>query len=130
MDLLVPADPTDISDIDSPEAAQDTPGPRKIKKTMKTKEIKKPEEVEDVDSYFAKTTSFTPNQEGNNEDLEEVEKQPEDEYQVLKKRKGSPSKSSSKKKAKETMTKMNTMLNPYDFSFLLVTLNEAIEEIT
>jgi hypothetical protein len=130
VDLLVPADPADISDIDSPEAAQDTPGPSKIKKTMKTKETKKPEEVQDVDSYSAKTTSFTPDQEGNNEDLEEVEQQPGDEVKVPKKRKGSPSKSSSKKKAKATMTKMKTTLNPDDFSFLLATLNEAIEEIT
>ena len=45
------------------------------------------------------------------------------------KRKGSPSKSSSKKKAKAIMTKMKTTLNVDDFSFLLVTLNEAIEEI-
>jgi hypothetical protein len=129
-DLLVPADPVDILDIDSPEAAQDTPGPSKTKKTKKTKEMKKNEEVQDVDSLSVRTASITPDQEGNDEDLEEVEQQPEDKVQVLKKRKGSPSKSSSKKKAKETMTKMNTTLNPYDFSFLLTTFNEAIEEIT
>jgi hypothetical protein len=63
-----------------------------------TKETKKPEEVQDVDSYSVKTASITLDQEGNNEDLEEVEQQPEDEVEVPKKRKGSPLKSSSKKK--------------------------------
>jgi hypothetical protein len=38
-------------------------------------------------------------------------------------------KSSIKKKAKATVTKMKNMLNLDDFIFLLVTLNEAIEEI-
>jgi hypothetical protein len=60
-DLLVLADPVDISYIDSPKAAYDTPRPSKMKKTKKTKETKKPEEVHDVDSYSVKTTSITPN---------------------------------------------------------------------
>jgi hypothetical protein len=114
-DLLVPIDPVDISDIDSPEVAQDTPGPSKMKKTKKTKETKNPEEVQDVDGYSVKTASITPDQEGNNEDLEEVEQQLEDEVKVPKKRKGSPSKSSSRKKEKETVTKMKTTLTPDDF---------------
>jgi hypothetical protein len=126
-DLLVLANPTDISNIDIPEAVQDTPRPSKMKKTKKTKETKKTEEVQDVDSYSVKTASITPDQEDNNDDLEEVEQQPEEEVEVLKKRKGSPSKSSSKKKEKATVTKMKTMLNPDDFKFLLATLNEAIE---
>jgi hypothetical protein len=117
----------DILEIDSLEAAQDTPRPSKMKKTKKTKETKKPEEVQDVDSYSVKTASITHDQEGNNKDLEEVEQQPNDEVEVPNKRKGSPSNSSSKKKAKETMIKMKTMLTPDDFSFLLPTLNEAIE---
>jgi hypothetical protein len=83
-----------------------------------------------VDSRSIRTASVTPDEEGNEEDLEEVEQQPEDEVEVLKKRKGSPSKSFFKKKSKETVTKMKTTLNPDDFNFLLVTLNEAIEEIT
>jgi hypothetical protein len=33
-DLLVAADPTDISDISSPEAVQDTPGPSETQKTQ------------------------------------------------------------------------------------------------
>jgi hypothetical protein len=122
--VLVPIDQVDISKIDSLEAMQDTPGPRKMNKTKKTKN---PEEVQDVDSYSVKTTSITPDQEGNNDDLEEVEKQPEEGVEVTKKRKGSPLKSSSKNKAKVIVTKMKTMLTPDDFSFILPTLNEAIE---
>lgn len=120
----------DISDISSLEIVQDTLEPSKTQKTKKTKEMKKTEEVQDVESLSVRTASVTPDQEGNDGDLEEVEQQLEDEVEVLKKRKGSPSKSSVKKKAKETMTKMKTTLNLDDFSFLLVTLNEAIEEIT
>jgi hypothetical protein len=127
-DLLVGADPTDISDIDSPTATQDTPGPSKAKKTKKTEETKKPDDVQDVDSRSVRTTSITPDQGGNDEDFQEVEQKLETE--VLKKRKGSPSKSSSKKKEKVTMTTLMTTLTPDDFSFLLATLNEAIEEIT
>jgi hypothetical protein len=33
VDLLVPADPAEISDTESPEIAQDTPGPSTTKKT-------------------------------------------------------------------------------------------------
>jgi hypothetical protein len=127
VDLLVPADPVDISNIDSPEDTQDTPGPSKMKKTMKTKVTKKTEEVQDVDNYSIKIASVTPNQEGNNDDLEEVEQHPEEEVEYPKKRKGSPLKSSSKKKAKATMNKMKTTLNHDDFNFLLATLNEAKE---
>jgi hypothetical protein len=93
-------------------------------------ETKKIEEVQDVDSYYVRTASITPDEEGNDEDLEEVEQKPEDKVKVLKKRKGSPLKSYVKKKEKVTMTKMKTTLNPDDFSFLLVTLNKSIEEIT
>jgi hypothetical protein len=31
IDLLIPADPVEISNIDSPKVVQDTPGPRKTK---------------------------------------------------------------------------------------------------
>jgi hypothetical protein len=37
MDLLVSADPAKMSDIDSPETAEDTPGPIKTKKTKMKK---------------------------------------------------------------------------------------------
>jgi hypothetical protein len=83
-----------------------------------------------VNSHSVRTTSVTPDEEGNDKDLEEVEHQPKDEVEFLKKRKGSPSKSFVKNKAKVTVTKMKTTLNPNDFRFLLATLNEAIEEIT
>jgi hypothetical protein len=38
MDLLVPTDPTEISDIDSPRTAQDTLGPSKTKKEKNNEE--------------------------------------------------------------------------------------------
>jgi hypothetical protein len=73
--LLVAADLANILDISSLEAAQDTLGPSKM---QKTKEMKKTEEVQDVDSRSVRTASVTPDEEGNDEDLEEVEQQPED----------------------------------------------------
>jgi hypothetical protein len=94
---------------------------------MKTK---KDEEIQDIDSRFVRTASITPEQEGNDEDLEEVEQRPGDEVELIKKRKGSPPKPSSWKKSKAPVTKMQTTLTPDDFSFLLTTMNEAIEEIT
>jgi hypothetical protein len=127
VDLLIPADPAEVSDIDSPEAAQNTPGPSK---TKKTKQTKKDEDIQDVDNRSVRTTSVTPEQGGNGEDLEEVEQRPEDEVEIIKKRKGSPPESSSRKKSKAPVTKMKTTLTPDDFSFLLATMNEAIEEIT
>jgi hypothetical protein len=115
-DLLISADPTEMSDIDSPEAAQDTPGPSKTKKTKKTK---KDEEIQDVDNRSVRTASITPEQGGNGEDLEEVEQRPEDEVEILKKRKGSPPEPSSRKKSKAPVTKLQTTLTPDDFSFLI-----------
>jgi hypothetical protein len=50
-DLLIPADPVEMSDIDSPETAHDTPGPSKTKKT---------EEAQDVSSTSVKTASISP----------------------------------------------------------------------
>jgi hypothetical protein len=41
----------DLSNVDSPEAAQDTPGPRKMKK---------PEEVHDVDNTSMRTACWQP----------------------------------------------------------------------
>jgi hypothetical protein len=48
--LLVPADPTEMFDVDSPETALDTAVPSKIKK---------PEEVHDLDITSVKTTSIS-----------------------------------------------------------------------
>jgi hypothetical protein len=51
VDILIPADPMEISNIDNPENAQDTPGPNKTKKT---------EEVQDLSSASVKTSSISP----------------------------------------------------------------------
>ena len=48
--LLIPADPMKMSDVDIPEIAQDTPRPSKIKKTK---------EVHDLDNRSVKTTSIS-----------------------------------------------------------------------
>jgi hypothetical protein len=47
-DLLVPVDPTEIFDVDSPKIMTDTPGPRKTKKN---------DEVHDVHSTSVETSS-------------------------------------------------------------------------
>jgi hypothetical protein len=65
VDLLVSADPTEMSDIDSPGTAQDTLGPSKTKKAKTTK---KTEEVQDVDSLFVRMTSITLDEEGDDEE--------------------------------------------------------------
>jgi hypothetical protein len=127
MDLLVSADPIEMFDIDSPEVAQDTPEPSKTKKTKKTKKV---EEVQDINNLSMRMDSITPNQGGDGEDLEEVEQRPEDEVEIIKKRKGSPPEPSSRKKSKAPVTKLQTTLTPDDFSFLIAAMNEAIEEIT
>jgi hypothetical protein len=94
VDLLIPADPAEISDIDSPETVQDTPGPSRTKKT---------EEVQDLDSASAKTASISPEQGGDGGEIDgaEVEQKkgevtpPRDEEDPSKKRKVSPLKPSS-----------------------------------
>jgi hypothetical protein len=67
-DLLVSADPTELSDIDSPEAAQDTPRPNKTKKTTKTK---KDEKRQDIDIRSVRTASITLEKEGNDEEVKQ-----------------------------------------------------------
>jgi hypothetical protein len=64
VDLLIPADPTDISDIDSLETAHDTPGPSGEKKTG---------EVQEIDSASVKTTSISPEKGGDGEELGDKE---------------------------------------------------------
>jgi hypothetical protein len=128
VDLLIPADPAEISDIDSPETAQDTPGPSKIKKT---------EEVQDLDSTSMKTASISPEQGGDGEEIDGTEAEqkkgevtpPRDEEDPSKKRKVSPPKPSSQKKSKATMTKLQTILTPDDFDFIVAALNDASLEI-
>jgi hypothetical protein len=128
VDLLIPADPAEISDIDSPETAQDTPGPSRIKKT---------EEVQDLDSASMKTASISPEQGGDGREIDgtEVEQKkgevtpPRDEEDPSKKRKVSPPKPSSRKKSKASMTKMQTILTSDDFDFIIAALNDASLEI-
>jgi hypothetical protein len=60
-DLLVPADPVEISNVDIPETAQDIPGPSMQQKISK---------VQDLRSASVKTASITPEQEGDGKELE------------------------------------------------------------
>jgi len=50
VDLLVPMDPAEMSDVNSPKTMTDTTKPSKIKKT---------EEVHDLDNAFMKTASIS-----------------------------------------------------------------------
>jgi len=50
--------------------------------------------------------SITPDQGGDGGDLEEVKQRPEDKVEIIKKRKGSPPKPSSRKKSKAPVTKI------------------------
>jgi hypothetical protein len=122
VDLLVPTDPAEISDINSPETGQDTPKPSEAKKT---------EEVQELDITSVKTDSISLEQGGDGEELgdKEVEQRQGDEVDPLKKRKGLPSKPSSQKKAKATMTNMQTVLTSDDFEFLIASLQDASLEI-
>jgi hypothetical protein len=122
VDLLIPADPAEISDIDNPEIAQDTPGPTRTKKI---------EEVQELDIASVKTTSISPERGGDGEELneKEVEQKQGDEVDPLKKRKGLLLKPSSRKKSKATMTKMQTVLTSDDFDFLITSLQDASLEI-
>jgi hypothetical protein len=103
-DLLIPANPAELFDIDSPETVPDTPGPSKTKK---------PEEVHEVDIASVRTASITPDG-GDGKEIEgtKIEQQkgkvppPRDEEDSLKKRKVSPLKSSSRKKPQTLVTKM------------------------
>jgi hypothetical protein len=127
-DLLIPADLSEISNLDSPETASDTPGPSKIKKT---------EEVHDLDNTSMKTASISIEQGGGGGEIDgaEVEQKkgevtlPRDEEDPLKKMKVSLLKPSSRKKIKATMTKMQTILTSDDFDFIIAVLNDALLEI-
>jgi hypothetical protein len=128
VDLLIPVDPVEMSDIDSPEAVHDTPGPSKTKKN---------EEAQDVSSTSVKTASISPEQGGDGGEIDgaEVEQKkgevtpPRDEEDPSKKRKVSPPKPSSRKKSKASMTKMQTTLTSDDFDFIVAALNDASLEI-
>jgi hypothetical protein len=117
--LLILAKPEELSNVDSLEVAQDTPGPSKTKK---------PEEVQDVDNTSVKTASMSPEQGGAGEEIGK-ETLHKDEEDPLKKRKVSPQNSSSRKKTKETKTKFETVLTRDDFNFIIVSLNDTSLEI-
>jgi hypothetical protein len=59
-DLLVAADPIEMSDVDSPEAMPDTPRPRKTKKDV---------EFQDIHNTSTKTASLSPVKGGDEEEL-------------------------------------------------------------
>jgi hypothetical protein len=99
IDLLIPAEPMEIFDIDSPEAVQDTPGPNKKKKT---------DEVQDLSSASVKTYSMSPEKGGDGEEINGTEDEQRkgevtplrDEEDPSKKRKVSSPKPSSWKRSK------------------------------
>jgi hypothetical protein len=126
--LLISVDPAEIFDIDSPELVHDTPGP------SKTKEY---EEAQDVNNTSTKTTAISPAHKGDGGQPGriEVEKNkgevtpPREEEDPSKKRKVTPPKPSSRKEAKATKTKFETILTPYDFDFIIPALNDTSLEI-
>jgi hypothetical protein len=104
VDLLISEDPAEISNIDSPKAAQDTPGPSRTKKTT---EMEKPEEVQYIDNRSVRMTSIMPDEEFAESKKQQVEvPPPRDKADSSKKRKVSPLKSSSIKKPRTPVTKM------------------------
>jgi hypothetical protein len=128
IDLLVAADAAEMSDIDSPEAMQNTPGLGKTKKDV---------EVQDIHITSMKTASLSPVKGGDDEELggTEVEERkgevtpPSDEANFSKKRKITPVRPSSRQKTKATWTTLKTTLTLDDFDFLIVTLNDVLVEI-
>jgi hypothetical protein len=106
----------------------DTPEPSRTKKT---------EEVQDLSSASGKTASVSPDRGGDEEEINgkgAKQKQgevtlPREEIDPLKKRKVSPTKPSSWKKLRATVTKMKTVLTTDDFDFIVATLNDASLEI-
>jgi hypothetical protein len=95
VDLLVVVDPAKMSDEDSPEAMLDTPRPRKTKKDV--------EELGGTEVEQSKG-KVTPTR---------------DKADPSKKRKTTPSRTSSRKKTMATQTRLKTTLAPDDFDFLI-----------
>jgi hypothetical protein len=128
VDLLIPANPEELSDVDSPEVVQDTPRPSKMKKL---------EEVHDVDNTSVRTASISPDEGGDGEEIKgaEIEQQkgkvppPRDKEDSSKKRKVSPPKYSSRKKPRTPVTKMQTTLTLDDFNFIIAAVNDASQEV-
>jgi hypothetical protein len=84
-----------------------------------------------------KTASISSEKGGDGKEIDGIEAKkkkgevtpPRDEEDPSKKRKVSPSKPYSWKKSKETMNKLQTILTPNDFDFIVVALNDASLEI-
>jgi hypothetical protein len=122
--------------IGSPETtheAKDRPGPSRMKKTK---------EFQNLSNALEGTASVSPGQRGDNEvketnDKEDQHKQgkvtlprdPADEVDPLKKRKVSPTKPTSLKKYRATLTKMQTVLTVDDFEFIITTVVYALQDI-
>jgi hypothetical protein len=117
VDLLVPTNPIEISDVESPEAIPDTPRLRKTKTD---------DEVQDIHVTSTKTTSISPAQGGDGEELGGTKvmqnkgkvTSPREEEDPSKKRKVTPPKPSSQKKNKATQTTFKTTLTQDDFRLL------------
>jgi hypothetical protein len=138
-ELLIPADPTEMSDpeiIDSPETtheARDLPGPSRRKKT---------EEVQNLSSALKGTSSVSPGR-GGDDEVEETKgkedqqnkgevtppRDPTDEPDPLKKRKVSPMKPTSQKKYRATLTKIQTMHIVGDLDFIIAAIVDASHDI-
>jgi hypothetical protein len=140
-ELLIPADPAEMSDpelIGSSEATHeehDTPGTNRRKKT---------EEVQNLSSASEETASESPGRGGDDEvDKEETNgkddqqkqgevtppRDPVDEADPSKKRKVSPMKPTSRKKSKATKTKLQTVLMLDDFDFIIAVVSDASQDI-
>jgi hypothetical protein len=126
--LLIPADPAEMSDVESPETVSDTPELSKMKKT---------EKVHDLDNAYVRTASISPYEGGDGKEVDGTNAEqnkgkvtpPRDEEDPSKKRKVSPLKPSSRRKMKSTKTKFKTLLTPDDFKFIIAALNNASLEI-
>jgi hypothetical protein len=127
-DLLITADLADMSDEERPEA---------MPHTLPLRRTKKDDEVEYSPSTSTKTTSISPTQGGDANELggTEVEQNrgevtpPREEEDPSMKRKMTPPKPSSRKKAKATQTTLKTTLTPNDFDFLISMLNDVSIEL-
>jgi hypothetical protein len=64
VDLLIPVNPVEMFDVDSLETTTDTPGPSKTEKN---------EEAQDVHSTLAKTAFISPEQGGDDEEIDGAE---------------------------------------------------------
>jgi hypothetical protein len=128
LNLLVAADPINMSNEEILEAMPDTPGPSKTKKD---------DEVEDIPSTSTKTTSISPMWGGDGNELGDTEVEqnrgeitpPREEEDPSLKQNNTPPKPSSSKKDKATQTTLKTTLTPDDFEFLIAALNDVSLEI-